>query len=105
MADKGGNVVVMTDAQYRRMCMDILSNRQWYKLVNSIYIDKFQRDFKDIVITACADGIISDNTKKFLLIDFPVVPTFYYIPKVHKSITDPHDIWDKVPYIQCKQID
>lgn len=106
MADKGGSVVVMTNTQYRKMCTDILSNRQWYKIIDSNCIDRFQRQFRDIVITACADGLISGDTIKFILIEFPVVPAFYSIPKIHKRTIDPPGrpivYRNTFPYIKCK---
>lgn len=55
-SDKGGNIVVMNNDQYSTMCMKILSNKDWYKLIPRPLIEKFDKEFYSLVDIHCPAG-------------------------------------------------
>lgn len=85
-ADKGGNLVIMNTAQYETMYNDILLNKTWHRPISKTVIENFCKEYRSIILKAYQQGIIDQNTWNFLNTK---VPTFYALPKVHKSITQP----------------
>lgn len=56
-ADKGGNIVNMSNMQYKTMCLKILQNEAWYKRIIRNTIDKFYEAFYMLVNDAFSRGI------------------------------------------------
>lgn len=48
-ADKGGNIIIMSNMQYKTMCLKILHNEAWYKKITRNTIDKFYQAFYSLV--------------------------------------------------------
>lgn len=88
-ADKGGNVVVMDVPFYEQMCLDILNNREWYRPISKTLIDHYISEYQQLIFGAHQKGIIDSNTWKFLSVTQPRTPTFYSLPKLHKSLDHP----------------
>ncbi|KAM5191587.1 WD repeat-containing protein 64 [Mantella aurantiaca] len=88
-ADKGGKIVILDNLQYEEMCMNIIKNRSWYAPINLKSIKKFQGDFEKIIFKAHTDTLINIKTWEFLKIKEPKIPTFYALPKTHKSLSNP----------------
>lgn len=44
-SNKGGNVVLMGSAQYKRMCLDLLRNKDWYRAVPVSFNIRLQAQF------------------------------------------------------------
>lgn len=89
MADKGGNVVVMDTTKYQEMCLDMLSNVDWYALISEEKIHKFNCEYDMIVHNAFINGVIDKEIFEALKTPFPRIPSFYSLPKTHKSIVKP----------------
>lgn len=84
-ADKGGKVVVLDRDQYKNICLDILSNRIWYKPISFSLIDQYFVDFYSLVDQAFHDGIINKTIWQFIRNPNPIIPTFYTLPKIYKD--------------------
>lgn len=70
------------------MCKKILLNRNWYRPISKTVINHFHTQYRTI-FRAYHQGIIDQNTWNFLNVKDPKIPTFYALPKVHKSLTEP----------------
>lgn len=46
---QGGNIVIIDNNRYVSMCQKILSNTSWYRKIPRNLIDKFQKDFYELV--------------------------------------------------------
>lgn len=88
-ADKGGNLVVMDRTKYELMCLRILKNREWYRPISQTVKESYYREFRNIITCALSNGLIDKQTWSYLNIQEPIVPTFYALLKVHKSLTNP----------------
>ncbi|XP_069609107.1 uncharacterized protein [Ranitomeya imitator] len=51
--------------------------------------DFFKRKLDHLIGQAAGRGTLSKKEVDFLTTEFPVIPTFYLLPKVHKSLVDP----------------
>lgn len=86
-ADKGGNV--MDVPAYKRMCLDILDNRHWYHPISKTLIQNFTSEYYGLIFEAYQLGTIDLSTWNYLNVKDPKIPTFYSLPKVHKSLQQP----------------
>lgn len=73
----------------RRLSMSILQNNEWYRWLNPSEIKYFKSEFLELLDMAKTNNVIDKPTWKFLQISFPVTPTFYALPKIHKHATNP----------------
>lgn len=71
------------------MCMKILNNTDWYRPIKLETITLFNEEFYILVDRALNNNIISNQLWKFIPTSFPVIPTFYSLPKIHKNKMDP----------------
>lgn len=75
----------MDRQHYIGMCLKILSNSVWYRLIPEGKLAMFYEEFGNISNRAVHVGLIDKNTWNFFfLIKHPVTPTFYMLPKVQK---------------------
>lgn len=88
-ADKGGKLVVMDRRNYEQMCLHILHNREWYKPISQTVIESYCREYGNIITKALSRNVIDKQTWTYLNTQEPKVLTFYALPKVHKSLTNP----------------
>lgn len=88
-SDKGGNIVVMNSDQYRTMCMKILSNKDWYKLIPRLLIEKFDKEFYSLVDSAYLYNTINKQTWDYIRASHSSISTFYSLPKIHKDKEHP----------------
>ncbi|CAJ0932522.1 unnamed protein product [Ranitomeya imitator] len=84
-SDKGGNVVVMNSIDYRLLCLTLLERRDEYQPLRTNPLTKFSNELKGIIEQGFADGILGREERDFLLPKYPVLPTFYCLPKIHKG--------------------
>lgn len=71
------------------MCLQILSNREWYCIIAPTHTVQYTNEFKELIGTAYMEGLIDQATYKYLNVQFPCEATFYALPKVHKNILEP----------------
>lgn len=88
-SDKGGNVVLLDELQYRNMCWDILKNRQWYKPISASNIAKYNLEYEHIIHSAHAEGLIINKIFEGIQVPHPKTQTFYALPKTHKNLCNP----------------
>lgn len=79
----------MSNDQYSKMCYKILKNKEWYQTIPKSFIDKSNQKLYALIDGACYNGIIDKETWNCLRITYPVTPTFYSLPKVHKDLKNP----------------
>lgn len=91
-SDKGGNVVVMDKIQYIDMCNKILSNQVWYQQAPYEQKAEGRQQFQSIITEAHLQTLIDKDLYEYLEIKWPITPTFYSIPKVHKNVRNPRDV-------------
>ncbi|KAM9324806.1 ovostatin-like [Gastrophryne carolinensis] len=84
-ADKGGNVVIMSREFYRAEALRQLQNASYYERLRANPLRVYKQELDTMVDEAWANGVIRRNTRDFLIVDFPVVATFYTLPKIHKN--------------------
>lgn len=88
-ADKGGNIVLMTDQQYIEMCMGILSNRSWYRQIAASSTNRYINEYKLLIGDAYHMDLIDQDTHAYLDTKFPRTAPFFALPKLHKNIHAP----------------
>lgn len=66
----------MTNENYVRMCMKILTNTKWYRKVDLDYLNICTTKFTELVVQTLYNDLINKDTMDFLLIKHPKVPTF-----------------------------
>ena len=89
-ADKGGKVVVMNRSEYTEKCNLDLSNGKFYKVMQSDPTPRYVEEIHQSIADLRSQEIITENEAKFLSehLDDPTVPSFYGLPKIHKSFTN-----------------
>ncbi|CAJ0939379.1 unnamed protein product [Ranitomeya imitator] len=88
-ADKGGAIVVMDYSYYRSEILSQLSNREVYLPLDNNPTLLIKERISSVLEKALALHIIDRKTKEFLTKDYPIIPVFYVLPKIHKNITKP----------------
>lgn len=65
-ANKGSCIVVMNNAQYKRMCLDILDIPLWYYPLHFEELDSFTIEFYELINMAYYNGNIDNKVWKFI---------------------------------------
>lgn len=88
-ADKGGAVVVMGFQQYNQNILSQLSAREYYTPLKSNPTETFKCQIHEHILLAHERNWITQKERDFLLVEHPVCPVFYGLPKVHKCAINP----------------
>uniref|UniRef100_A0A8C5LNH5 Reverse transcriptase domain-containing protein n=1 Tax=Leptobrachium leishanense TaxID=445787 RepID=A0A8C5LNH5_9ANUR len=88
-ADKGGGTVIMTTEYYRNESNRILSDENTYKKLNKNPGKDIQDKFAQYLEEGHTLGILNDQEFKYLKIEHPKTPVFYFLPKIHKDLLKP----------------
>ncbi|XP_069601416.1 uncharacterized protein [Ranitomeya imitator] len=88
-ADKGGNIVLWPKEMYCIEAKKQLGNPRHYVVLPSDPTQVFKSSLDRLLKNAHAQNIINKRELDFLTVKHPVVPTFYMLPKVYKSVTEP----------------
>lgn len=88
-ADKGGGVVILDKTAYLTEANRLLSDNKYYKLLTNDPSTKFSDEYHRLINDAYSTNILSKNEYKFLTIENPVMSIFYFLPKIHKNLTNP----------------
>lgn len=67
-ADKGGNIVLMTQEGHIKMYKKIIDNLEWYRRVDMTFLTACTTKFTELVIHAFNDDLINKDTRDYLLI-------------------------------------
>ncbi|CAJ0936833.1 unnamed protein product [Ranitomeya imitator] len=84
-SDKGGNTVIMDYENYTKMCMSILSDVSSYEILKGNPTADYTAELSRLLTRAFESKLISKSEFSFLLPKFPMVSTFYALPKIHKG--------------------
>ncbi|CAJ0965642.1 unnamed protein product [Ranitomeya imitator] len=88
-ADKGGNIVLWPNSLYLQDVERQLGDSTCYRRLPGDPTDIFKGKLDHLFELALQHGILNKKEVMFLTTDHPVVPTFYLLPKVHKSLENP----------------
>ncbi|XP_071989584.1 uncharacterized protein [Engystomops pustulosus] len=88
-ADKGGNIVIWPIQQYITEAKRQLNNREFYVPLPSDPTQVFKNKIDRTLLAALTRGIINKKEHRFLTVEDPRTPTFYMLPKIHKSLREP----------------
>ncbi|CAJ0943660.1 unnamed protein product [Ranitomeya imitator] len=88
-ADKGGAIVIMDYSFYRSEILSQLSNREVYLPLDNNPTSIVKEKIAFVLENALASHIIDRKTKDFLTKEYPIIPVFYVLPKIHKNMTKP----------------
>lgn len=88
-ADKGGGIVILDKSDYHSEMTRILSDTETYSLLPKNPTLDFKKTLIDLINTGSQLGILDKNEKSYLIPVAPLIPIIYYLPKVHKSVTQP----------------
>ncbi|XP_069818482.1 olfactory receptor 11H4-like [Dendropsophus ebraccatus] len=88
-ADKGGSTVVLSSTQYNKEALRQLNTPEVYTRLASDPTLKTMDKLRSLLRVSVEEGLLSEQTANKLLPLSPKKPKWYYLPKVHKSLTDP----------------
>ncbi|XP_069599809.1 uncharacterized protein [Ranitomeya imitator] len=88
-ADKGGNIVFWPIDMYLKEARRQLSDAKCYQVLPSDPTDTFKKKLDRLLTSAKHNNILDNKEFKFLTTESPIVPTLYFLPKIHKSIQEP----------------
>lgn len=86
-ADKGGAVVVMQASAYKEEALRQLSDRDTYLVLKGDPTDAFKKELSSLLDKGVSAGILSTKDKEMLIPEFPFMPIFHHLPKVHKGFS------------------
>ena len=87
--DKGGGICLLNRVDYVTECHRQLSDINFYRTISHDPTIEFQETVTNELMFYCESGEITQNELDFMLVKCPVIPTFYYFPKIHKQIIPP----------------
>lgn len=88
-SDKGGNVVLLDDDKYEAEVRRLLSDPDTYSKVERNPFPKVVKALNSILDDAKETGLLTKHEFDHLSVNEYNIPTFYCIPKVHKSLENP----------------
>lgn len=84
-ADKGGALVILDRSAYNREAMRQLSNSLFYCKLQGNPITDFKTKVHDCLNELLKKGEITKDECTFMLVNSPVTPVFYTLPRIHKD--------------------
>ncbi|CAJ0931895.1 unnamed protein product [Ranitomeya imitator] len=88
-ADKGGAVVVMDSTKYKAEILRQLDDGAVYERLSCNPTFRFQKELQLVISDSLAMGLIDHKLAEFLIIESPVIPVLYVLPKIHKDLYNP----------------
>ncbi|KAJ1207041.1 hypothetical protein NDU88_002433, partial [Pleurodeles waltl] len=88
-SDKGGNVVIWSIEDYMEEAYKQLNDAICYRRIDMKHVDEVKVNFDNKLEQWRKEGFINDHEHRFLKVDFPKLPVFYLIPKIHKDALKP----------------
>lgn len=88
-ADKGGSIVIQDIDDYIREAHHILHDTNYYLILLEDPSSVYYIDYTQLIKKAFETKIINKKELEFLTPQNPIMPIYYHLPKVHKSITNP----------------
>lgn len=88
-ADEGGAIVLQNMDDYRKEAYRQLNDTDFYWKLKVNPTQEFQKKILEVTDMALQLNWISKSEHDFLNCRHPVVPVFYMLPKIHKSLVNP----------------
>lgn len=88
-SDKGGNVVLLSEKLYEDESLRLLGDTSTYKKLTSSPFPALVEALNGKLKLGMEAGLLTKKEFLFLRVDEMNIPTFYIIPKLHKSLTRP----------------
>ncbi|CAJ0933296.1 unnamed protein product [Ranitomeya imitator] len=88
-ADKGGSIVVLDRDYYMGEIRTQLNDSDTYHPISHNPTLEISKEIKDLVSYYTSKGIIDTKLGEFLIKQYPVIPVFYTLPKIHKHPSKP----------------
>lgn len=88
-AEKGGGIVILDKKDYEVEMYRILNEPNTYKELPNNPTSLYKRQLSKIIERVYEQKISNRKERDFLVLLAPRVPTIYYLPKVHKNLTQP----------------
>ncbi|XP_056419489.1 uncharacterized protein LOC130360958 [Hyla sarda] len=89
LAEKGGGVVIMSLEYYEEESLHILSDKNFYRQIAKDPYKRISEEYNKLINSGLSDGILNKQEHKFLQYNNDNKPYFYFLTKIHKSITRP----------------
>lgn len=88
-SDKGGNLVLLTEDQYENEVLRLLGDKSTYRKFDSNTFPDIVNELNYLLSLALEEKLITRREFNFLRVSKFNTPTFYIIPKLHKSLHNP----------------
>lgn len=88
-SDKGGNVILMDDSVYEKEAKRLLGDTNTYRRLDGNPFPKLVQNLNSKLDDAMEGGLLTKRECEYLSVEDYNIPTFYCIPKVHKSLEKP----------------
>lgn len=85
-ADKGGGLVILDTDIYKHEVRRQLDDEMLYRKIEQ---DPVQKQVRTVLSKGLALDFISKDLFEFMYIEYPRVPVFYIMPKIHKPELPP----------------
>lgn len=96
-SDRGGNIVVLDNSHYRKICLDLLNSPTWYRKM-----ERFTSNFYSLVDEAFHNQVINKTIQEFIRTEHAHLATFYCLPKTHN--TGPTLTGRPIPDRKCQSL-
>lgn len=87
-ADKGGAIVILDRTAYDQEVRRQLSNTVFYQKLNCNPTKDFKTRIHTKLNVLQEQNMITKKEHAFMTVNFPTMPVFYILPKIHKAFTD-----------------
>uniref|UniRef100_A0A8C5Q3U3 Reverse transcriptase domain-containing protein n=1 Tax=Leptobrachium leishanense TaxID=445787 RepID=A0A8C5Q3U3_9ANUR len=88
-ADKGGGLVIMTKQFYEEEALRILKDERTYQTLNHDPTLRMKKLFTEYLNEGRDMGILNNKEYEYLTPEYPIMPIFYFLPKIHKNVEKP----------------
>ncbi|CAH2284671.1 Hypothetical predicted protein, partial [Pelobates cultripes] len=88
-ADKGGGLVILNTSDYGEENRRLLGDTNTYLQLKGDPTIQYQDELKEILNYGKDRGILNEREYKYLYVQYPRIPVFYHLPKIHKRLVKP----------------
>ena len=88
-ADKGSAVVIMDRLDYLKIGYSQLSNKQFYKKLDTDPTEATRVEIQNVVEDMYQNGEIDESVKSYLSDTYCRTSQMYFLPKIHKNLNPP----------------
>lgn len=88
-ADKGGSVVIQDTKDYLKEAKNILYDTRYYEILTNDPSKSHFAEYTALIQSTYESHVITKKELEFLTPSNPVMPIYYHLPKVHKTLTNP----------------